>query len=99
MDARCRRDHWAALTIGMLTVPHTPRWLMEHGREDEAREVLMKLRGTDPHADIEKEIEDVKDAQKKESSTMVRDLLAHGDRLSGLVRDWRFSSSSSASTP
>ena len=65
----------AALAVGMLTVPHTPRWLMEHGREDEAREVLKKLRGSDPEADIEKELDDVKDAQKKESATTVRDLL------------------------
>src|SRR6185312_877295 len=65
----------AALAVGMLTVPHTPRWLMEHGREDEAREVLKKLRGSDPEADIEKELEEVKEAQKKESSTTVRDLL------------------------
>lgn len=65
----------AALAIGMLTVPHTPRWLMEHGREDEARQVLKKLRGKDPDADIDKEIEDVKDAQKKEGSTTVRDLV------------------------
>jgi sugar porter (SP) family MFS transporter len=65
----------AALAIGMLTVPHTPRWLMEQGREDEARAVLKKLRGSDPDADIEKEIQDVKDAKEKESSTTIRDLL------------------------
>jgi sugar porter (SP) family MFS transporter len=65
----------AALAIGMLTVPHTPRWLMEQGREDEAREVLKKLRGSDPDADIEQEIQDVKEAKEKESSTTIRDLL------------------------
>lgn len=64
-----------ALAVGMLTVPHTPRWLMEHDREDEARDVLKKLRGTDPSADIDKEIEDIKKAKEKESSTKVRDLL------------------------
>lgn len=65
----------AALAVGMLTVPRTPRWLVEHGMEDKAREVLKKLRGNDPNADIDQEVEDVKDAQKKESSTTVRDLL------------------------
>ena len=65
----------AALAIGMLTVPRTPRWLMEHGMEDKARDVLKKLRGSDPDADIDKEIKDIKDAKEKESSTKVRDLL------------------------
>lgn len=65
----------AALAIGMLTVPRTPRWLMEHGMEDKAREVLKKLRGSDPDADIDQEIRDIKEAQGKESSTTIRDLL------------------------
>lgn len=42
--------------------------------EDKAREVLKRLRGTDPNADIDEEIKDVKEAQEKESSTTVRDL-------------------------
>jgi sugar porter (SP) family MFS transporter len=65
----------AALAIGMLTVPRTPRWLMEHGMEDKAREVLKKLRGADPNADIDQEVAEIKEAKKKESSTTVRDLL------------------------
>lgn len=65
----------AALAIGMLTVPRTPRWLMEHGMEDKAREVLKRLRGSDPDADIDQEIRDIKDANQKERSTSVRDLL------------------------
>jgi sugar porter (SP) family MFS transporter len=65
----------AALAIGMLTVPHTPRWLMQQGREDDARAVLEKLRSSDPHADIDQEIEDIKKAKDQERSTKVRDLL------------------------
>ncbi len=65
----------AALAIGMLTVPHTPRWLMEQGREDDARSVLEKLRSSDPDADIDQEIEDIKKAKDQEKSTKLRDLL------------------------
>lgn len=65
----------AALAIGMLTVPHTPRWLMQRGREDEARGVLKRLRGTDPDADIEAEIHDILEANRTEGSSSVRDLL------------------------
>jgi len=64
----------AVLAIGMLTVPHTPRWLMQQGREDDAREVLRRLRGTDPDADIDAEIDDIKTANRRERSTRVRDL-------------------------
>jgi MFS family permease len=43
----------AALAVGMLTVPRTPRWLVMHHREDEAREVLDQLREGDDEADVE----------------------------------------------
>ncbi|PSR75621.1 general substrate transporter, partial [Coniella lustricola] len=33
------------LFAGMLAMPFSPRWLVHHGREDEARQVLAKLRG------------------------------------------------------
>ncbi|MGH2876895.1 MAG: MFS transporter, partial [Solirubrobacteraceae bacterium] len=36
-----------ALAIAMLTVPHTPRWLIEHKRSDEARDVLERTRKPD----------------------------------------------------
>jgi sugar porter (SP) family MFS transporter len=64
----------AALAVGMLTVPHTPRWLMDKGREEQARVVLKRLRSGDPDADVEKEIDDIKEANDRERSSSVRDL-------------------------
>lgn len=70
----------AALAVGMLTVPHTPRWLMEHDREDEARRVLQRLRRGSPDADIDGEIDDIKDAASNEKASSVRDLTRSGLR-------------------
>jgi sugar porter (SP) family MFS transporter len=44
-----------ALAIGMYVQPFSPRWLVEKGRHDEAREVLGKLRESDEEADSELE--------------------------------------------
>jgi len=63
------------LTLGMLTVPHTPRWLKSHGRDDEARDVLERLRAGDANADIDGEVRDIEEAAEKERGTTVRSLL------------------------
>ncbi|KAF4407220.1 MULTISPECIES: sugar porter family MFS transporter [Streptomyces] len=44
----------AVLAAGMVKLPESPRWLVEHGRTDAARAVLQRLRpaGTDVGAEI-----------------------------------------------
>jgi sugar porter (SP) family MFS transporter len=73
----------AALAIGMLTVPHTPRWLMEKDREDDARQVLGELRAGDERADVDGEIDDIKEAARNERSSKLGDLF--GGRLRPLL--------------
>ena len=66
----------AVLAIGMLTVPHTPRWLMMTGQRDRARDTLERLRDGDENADIDREIDDIEKANRHEGDTKVRELLA-----------------------
>ena len=65
-----------ALAIGMLTVPHTPRWLVQRGRNDEARGVLERLRSNDDDADVDGELQEIEDVSKQEKNTRLRDLLS-----------------------
>jgi sugar porter (SP) family MFS transporter len=71
----------AALAIGMFFMPFSPRWLVEKGREDEAREVLRRYRDSDE--DVEHEVQEIKDVS--ESEVRIRDLLAKGVRRMLLV--------------
>lgn len=53
----------------MFTVPESPRWLISHGREDVARAVFEKT----GEPDIEKEIEEIRNAAKESGNgTRVR---------------------------
>jgi len=46
------------LSIGMLLLPETPRWLAGHGYPDRARHALRRLRG--PHADLAAEMAELR---------------------------------------
>jgi sugar porter (SP) family MFS transporter len=65
----------AALAIGMLTVPHTPRWLVMAGRDDKARSVLERLRQGDEHADTDAELHDIERANDEERNSGLGDLI------------------------
>ncbi|MBM4419857.1 MAG: sugar porter family MFS transporter [Chloroflexi bacterium] len=47
----------AALSLGMLPLPDSPRWLFKRGREADARTVLSQIRAG---ADVESEIEEIR---------------------------------------
>lgn len=64
----------AALAIGMLTVPRTPRWLSANDKHDEARETLERLREGDENADIDAELDEIEEANEAEASTSLRTL-------------------------
>jgi sugar porter (SP) family MFS transporter len=54
----------AALAIGMYFLPFSPRWLIEQGREDDAREVLERYRLADD--DIDAEVDEIKKVAREE---------------------------------
>jgi sugar porter (SP) family MFS transporter len=73
----------AALAIGMLTVPRTPRWLVMNHQEKRAREVLEELREGDGEADVDGELEDIEKANENERNTHLSELVS--DKLRPLL--------------
>jgi sugar porter (SP) family MFS transporter len=66
----------AALAIGMYFMPFSPRWLIEKGRDDDARAVLARYRFDED--DVDGEIAEIKEVAAKEVS--LRKLIAKGVR-------------------
>ena len=64
-----------ALAVGMFLMPESPRWLVEHEREDDARDVLCRAR---EHEDVDEEIEEIRDVSRE--SARVRDLFGKAIR-------------------
>jgi sugar porter (SP) family MFS transporter len=61
----------AALFLGMLFQKESPHWLIRQGREDEARDVLRRVRNDN---DIDQEIREVHDISQRQGS--YRDLIS-----------------------
>jgi len=66
----------AALAIGMYFMPYSPRWLVQKGREDDAREILERYRFEDD--DVDREVEEIQEVASEE--VRLRELIAKGVR-------------------
>ncbi|KAI1652562.1 general substrate transporter [Daldinia decipiens] len=59
------------LFVGMIFMPFSPRWLVHHGREDEARKILASLRGlAADHELVELEFLEIKAQSQFEKRTV-----------------------------
>jgi sugar porter (SP) family MFS transporter len=56
----------AALAIGMFFMPFSPRWLVQEGRDDDARKVLERYRFEED--DVDEEIREIKEVAGQEVS-------------------------------
>ncbi|HET9094970.1 MAG TPA: sugar porter family MFS transporter [Solirubrobacteraceae bacterium] len=68
------------LALAMLVVPETPRWLVEHGREEQAKEVLTRNRSGHQ---ADEEIREIKEVSEEQGRFALRDLV--GDRVRALL--------------
>lgn len=63
----------AALAVAMVFVPHTPRWLLQEGREPEAEAVMERTR---PQEEAPKEMKEMKEAVGQQSRARLAELFA-----------------------
>jgi len=82
-DLTARSVPGIILGLGMLAFPESPRWLFDHGREEEALEVLADLHGCgDPNNElVQLEYEEIKAQvhfEKTEGAKSYLDLLKPG---------------------
>ena len=68
------------LAIAMLVVPETPRWLVEHGKEDKARKLLSRHRS---EQDADEEIKEIKEVSEEQGRITLSSLI--GDRVRPLL--------------
>lgn len=68
--------------IGLLFLPDTPRWLLMHGRKEEARDVTARLLGlSEDHPDVNEEMESIEAAlriQNRGGGFRFREMLTGG---------------------
>ncbi len=88
----------AALAIGMLTVPHTPRWLAEHGHEEEAGHVLQGCAHMTPTATLSSRTSNTPASRNVERTPRAYSPLRSGP-CCWWASAWPCSSNSSVSTP
>lgn len=62
------------LTVGLLTLPKSPRWLAEHGHGEQAAQVLRRLRAGDDRADPDNELAEIKNTTRDNRQIRVRDM-------------------------
>ncbi|WP_020500132.1 sugar porter family MFS transporter [Sciscionella marina] len=62
---------------GLLTLPESPRWFIAHGRHDEAKAVLSRIRRLD---EVDAEFDDILNVVHTERRVTYRELLKKGSR-------------------
>jgi sugar porter (SP) family MFS transporter len=71
----------AALAVGMYFMPYSPRWLVQKGREDDARDVLERYRFEED--DVDEELREIKEVAEQEVS--LRELIGRNLRRTMLI--------------